>query len=161
MAAPPLIAKLRELHANAKAGTLTAPERTQYLQLRGELFRVALAAQAATSRAEPGRGGMRAALMLKVELVFPERGLESATTVDVSSQGFGALLAFAPGVGVLAKVTMKVTGTGPITGNGRVVGVAKQGALQRVSFVFEGLDATARDRLEMAMLDYMLLRFPA
>lgn len=160
MAAPPLIAKLRELHALAKAGTLAGPDRLQYTKLRAELFRVAHAAQAAGSRADPGRGGVRAALMLKVDLVFPERGLEQATTVDLSAQGFAALLAFAPGIGVVAKLTMKALGMEPITGSGRVVAVAKQGALQRVSFTFEGLDGVALDRLDMLMLDAILQRFP-
>src|SRR5579862_8873709 len=107
MAAPPLIAKLRELHIHAKANTLSPSDQAQYVRLRGELFRVAQAAQAAASSAIPGRADMRAVLMLKVELVFPERGVEQATTVDVSAQGFSALLAFGPGVGVVAKLAMK------------------------------------------------------
>jgi hypothetical protein len=160
MAAPPLIAKLRDLHTNAKAGKLSEFDRRQYEKLRAEIFRVALAAQSASSPANPGRGGMRAALMLKVDLTFPERGLESATTVDVSPTGFAALLAFGPGLQVVAKMTLKVPGTEGVIGKARVVNVVKQGALLRVSFVFEDLDATAQDRLHMAMLDHLLLRFP-
>src|SRR4051812_43234319 len=116
MSAPPLIAKLRTLHTKAKAGSLAGFDRKQYDQLRSELFRVANAAQAASSRAEPGRSAARVALMLKVDLVFPEHGLESGTTIDVSAQGFAALLAFTAGVGVVAKMTMKLPGTEGITG---------------------------------------------
>src|SRR3954466_7166405 len=108
MAAPPLIAKLRELQDKAKGGTLAGFDKTQYEQLRSEIFRVAVAAQAATFGGQPARGEMRAALALRMELTFPERGKETATTVDVSPQGFSALLAFGPGVSVVAPFEMKV-----------------------------------------------------
>ncbi len=160
MAAPPLIAKLRDLHTKAKAGELDAHDRAQYVRLRAELMRVATAAQAASARAVPGRVTMRAALMLKVEIAFPDHGQENATTVDVSEEGFAALLAFAPGIGVIATFAMKSASTEALRGSCRVVGVTKQGALLRVSFTFQGLDAGAREQVEVAMLDALLLRFP-
>ena len=160
MAAPPLIAKLRELQAKAKASTLTPADRAQYDRLRTEIFRVATAAQAAQFGGNPARAEMRAALSLKVEMTFADRK-EQATTVDVSPLGFGALLAFAPGIGVIAKFSMKVPGTEGLTGSCRVASVTKQGALQRVSVAFTELDATSRERLEIAMLDHLLMRFPA
>jgi hypothetical protein len=161
MAVPPLIAKLRDLQSKAKAGTLGAHDRAQYERLRAELFRVATAAQAAQFPGDPVRKEMRAALTMKVEMTFPERGLEQATTVDVSAQGFAALLAFGPGLGVTAKFVMKVPGTSAVEGTCRVVSVTKQGALVRVSVAFVDIDTGARDRLEIAMLDHFLLRFPS
>ncbi len=160
MAAPPLIAKLRELQSKAKSDSLAPHDRAQYTKLRAELFRVATAAQAAQFGGNPARAEMRAALTLKVDITFQERGLEQATTVDVSPLGFAALLAFAPGVGVVAKFAMKVPGTAGVEGKCRVAGVTKQGALQRVSVAFVDLDAAGRERIEIAMLDHFLLRFP-
>jgi hypothetical protein len=160
VAAPPLIAKLRELQAKAKSDSLAPHDRAQYGKLRAELFRVATAAQAAQFGATPGRSEMRVALTLKVEFVFPERGTEGATTVDVSPLGFAALLAFGPGLGVVAKFAMRVPGTEGVTGSCRVVNVTKQGALQRVSVAFVDVDSAARERIEIAMLDHFLARFP-
>ncbi len=95
-----------------------------------------------------------------MEIVFPERGKEQATTVDVSPLGFAALCAFGPGMGVVATFTMKVPGTEGVSGTCRVVNVTKQGALMRVSVAFVALDAAARERIEIAMLDHFLARFP-
>jgi len=161
MAASPFITHLRELHKKAKAGALDARDRAQYEQSRRELMRVAFTAQAATFPGKPQREVTRIALVLKVEITFSGSAPQSLTTVDVSAQGFSALLAFGAGVGAAAQFTMRVPGgDGPIVGKCKVVGHVKQGGLQRFSFAFDGLDAGARDRLEETLFDFLIQRLP-
>ena len=159
MASSPFIAHLRELHAKAKAGTLAGgPERQAYEHGRREVMRVALAAQGAGFGGAPQRGHMRVALALKVQITFSDGALQSVTTVDVSAEGFSALLAFGAGIGAPAQFSLRVPGLEPVAGKCKVVSLTKQGALQRLSFAFDALDAASRDRLDLTLFDFLIQR---
>jgi hypothetical protein len=154
------VIRLRELHAKAKAGTIDAQERTEYERSRGEVMRAAFAAQGAGRSGPQRRENIRVALVLKVEIVFAESGVQNATTMDVSTEGFSALLAFAAGTGASARFSIRVPAMDPVVGTCRIAGVTKHGALQRVSFLFDTVDDAARERLSVAMFDHLIQNLP-
>ena len=160
MASASFVTRLRELHAKAKSGGLEPDERTDYERFRRQLMTVAFAAQASAYGGLPRRGNVRVAMALKVEVVFGGSPPQSATTVDVSNEGFSVLLAFTAGTGALARFSIRVAGMDPIAGACRIVGVLKQGGLQRVSFAVDGLDAPSRERLELAIFDHLIQNLP-
>jgi len=160
MATTPFIAQLRDLHTKAKAGTLVGPEVQAYESGRREVMRVALAAQGAGFGGTAQRGHMRIALALKAEITFSDGAPQHVTTMDLSADGFSALLAFGVAVGASAQFSLRLPGLDAVGGKCKVAGVAKQGALQRLSFAFEPLDAGSRDRLEMTMFDFLIKRMP-
>ena len=155
-----MIVALRALHAKAKAGSLDPTEQEDYDRARRQLMSIAFAGQASAYAGAPRRTTMRIALALKVEITFGDSPPQVATTVDVSHDGFSALVAFAAGTGAAARFAIRVAGIEPIAGTCRIASVIKQGALQRVSFAFETIDAAARERLELAIFDYLLKSLP-
>ena len=160
MASSTFVTMLRALHAKVKTGTLEPHERSDYDRCRRQLMSVAFAAQGAAYGGLPRRGNVRVAMALKVEVVFGDRPPQSATTVDVSNEGFSALLAFAAGIGAAARFSIRVAGMDPIAGACRIVGVLKQGGIQRVSVAVDGLDAPSRERLELAIFDHLIQNLP-
>lgn len=160
MATSPFIAQLRELHAKAKAGTLAGHELHAYESGRREVMRVALAAQGAGFGGTPQRGQMRIALALKVEITFSDGAPQQVTTMDISADGFSALLAFGVAVGASAQFSLRLPGLDAVVGKCKVAGLAKQGALQRLSFSFDALDAASRSNLELTMFDFLIKRLP-
>ena len=160
MPSSPFVTMLRELHAKAKAGTLEPNEREEYERSRAQLMKVACAAQASAYGGLPRRADVRVALALKVEVTFGDSPSQSATTVDVSDEGFSTLLAYVAGVGAKARFSIRMVGTEPIAGACRVVSVTKQGGLQRVSFAVDGLDSPSRERLGFAIFDHLIQKLP-
>jgi len=148
------------LHAQARIGALTLPERQKYLAGREELAAALLAAQ----RLEL-KDGMMARQSVRVQRTLPaditvdgvhERGM----TLDISVGGFAAMLGPNAKVGDHAQVAIKLPGgEGLLESGASVVNVRPHGGVFRVSFAFVDMPAAARERLGFLIFDVVLETF--
>jgi hypothetical protein len=148
----------RSLHERSKKGDLSDADQRAYVAARDELARALLAVQHISL--QPGqlaRRVLRIPHALQVELEFHD-GTERAVTRDISSAGFGALLAKAPAVQDEVKAVLRVPGGEPVRGDARVVGVKRQVGNAYVCFEFRGLDGADAERLESFVFDAALDR---
>ncbi|MDB5220190.1 MAG: type pilus assembly PilZ [Myxococcaceae bacterium] len=158
------IARFRELHEKAKAGSLPAQQRPEYEQSRRELGRLLLVAQQMNHNGKTLRSALRIAQLIKVELELGGSAPERTSTMDLASGGFAALLPASQPVGRVVGFTLHVPafaggGTQPITGKAKVASARSQGGLHRVSFSFDALTPANQELLDMAIIDYVLRRF--
>jgi hypothetical protein len=158
------IARFRELHDRAKAGSLPAHDRAEYQQARRELGRLMLVAQQMSHNGKTLRAALRIAQLIKTELELGGPVPERTSTMDLASGGFAALLPAGQPVGRVVAFTLHVpaftgAGTQPITGKAKVASSRTQGSLHRVSFSFESLTPENQELLDMAIIDYVLRRF--
>ncbi len=146
----------RALHAKAGAGTLSADERSDYLAGREELARALVGAQRlALKPGQTPRKALRVARALQVDIdgkPFHAR----ATTIDVSLEGFSAVLAKAPAAGEELKCTLRLPGAEPVVTGVKPIDVKVQAGSVRVSFAFEKLEGPQQERLEMLVFDTVL-----
>ncbi len=146
----------RHLHDAAKRGVLDGASLADYHAARDELARALLAAQ--NVAIEPGqrpRRQLRAFKALQVEVTFFD-GTLRATTRQVSSGGFSALLAHAPKAGEEVKVSLRLPGTDSLQAGARVVETKLQAGNAHVSFGWVGLGADEVERLEVFVFDAIL-----
>ncbi len=158
------IAAFRAMHDRAKSKPLTPAERAEYAEARRQFARVITVAQQLGHAGQTLRAGLRMAKMLKVE-VKPEGGdALRVSTVDLSSGGFAALTQSGLRVGTPITFTLHLPkvpggGTSPISGSGRVASSRAQTTIFRVSFVFDTLEPSAQEQLDIALVDAVLERF--
>lgn len=146
----------RELHAKAKKGTLGGRDLAHYQAARDELARALLAAQhVALQAGQRPRRVLRVARALQADLEFHD-GDERATTLDVSTGGFSALLASPPRPDDEVKVSLRIPGGEPLRCRCRVLEVKQQVGNVRASFAFARLDEAETERLEMFVFDAVL-----
>jgi hypothetical protein len=158
------IARFRELHERAKAGSLPATDRPEYERARRELGRLLLVAQQMSHNGKTLRAALRIAQLIKVELDLGGASPERTSTMDLASGGFAALLPSSQPVGRVVGFTLHIpaftgAGTQPITGKAKVASARSQGSLHRVSFAFEALTPATQELLDMAIIDFVLRRF--
>jgi len=148
--------QFRALHEKAKQGTLRGAELTAYRAGREELARAFLVAQRLTLPAgvRP-RQALRVPRALQADLAFVDGNLR-AMTLDVSTAGFGALLAKPPKVGEELEVTLRIPGGEPLRAAARVVDVKSQVGNARASFQLVGLEEADAERLELLVFDAVL-----
>ncbi len=150
------VVALRDLHEQARRGSLPPEEVKRYLEERETLAQAILAAQ--RLRASPnakGRKALRVARELPIELTI-DRVVTKARTVDLGVGGFAVLMALPPRAGLLGTFSMEVEAGRKITGKARVVSVQRKGKPYRVAFRFEDLTADETDRLGLAVFDAAL-----
>jgi hypothetical protein len=150
------LAQFRHLHDAAKRGVLDGSSLADYHTARDELARALLAAQHVAI--EPGqrpRRQLRALRALQVDVAFFD-GTLRATTRQVSSGGFSALLAHAPKAGEEVKVTLRLPGTDPLQVAAQVVETKPQAGNAHVSFQWVGLGEEEVERLEVFVFDAVL-----
>jgi hypothetical protein len=158
------IARFRELHERAKAGSLPAQDRGEYQQSRRELGRLLLVAQHMNHNGKTLRAALRIAQLIKAELDLGGPVPERTSTMDLASGGFAALLPASQPVGRVVGFTLHVPaftggGTQSIVGKAKVASTRPQGSLHRVSFSFAALPPDTQELLDMAIIDYVLRRF--
>jgi c-di-GMP-binding flagellar brake protein YcgR len=120
---------------------------------------VLLASQQVT--VQPGqlpRRTIRASRALQADIEFTDGpgGAVRVTTLQISSGGFGALLARAPLLDQKVRVTLRLPGGEPLPASARVVDVQQQPGNARVSFGFVDLNEQDVERLEMVVFDTIL-----
>jgi hypothetical protein len=146
----------RALHERARAGQLLAEEQADYRAGREELARALVAAQRLTLK--PGqtpRKALRVARALQVDLETKISHVR-ATTIDLSLEGFSALLAKAPPAGDEIQCTLRLPGSDPLVTAVKPVDIKVQEGNARVSFAFVGLAEPQQERLEMLLFDTVL-----
>jgi hypothetical protein len=158
------IARFRELHEKAKAGSLAAQDRAEYQHARRDLGRLLLVAQQMNHNGRTLRAALRIAQLIKAELDLGGPSPERTSTMDLASGGFAALLPASQPVGRVVGFTLHVPafsggGTQPVAGKAKVASTRSQGSLHRVSFSFESLTPENQELLDMAIIDYVLRRF--
>jgi hypothetical protein len=147
---------LRDLHEQARHGSLLPDELSRYLEERETLAKAILAAQ--RLRASPsakGRQALRVARELPIELTI-DRAVVRAQTIDLGMGGFSVLLATPPRAGQQAEIALELEPAKPLTGAARVVSVQRKGRPYRVAFRFEDLPAPDKERLGLAVFDTAL-----
>ena len=150
--------EFRDLHREAKAGTLGPPQLENYRAVRANLARLLLTGQHIGLLAgQRPRRSLRGARSLLVELEFSD-GIVRAMTLQLSSGGFAALLASAPQVGEEVKVSLRLPG-GQLEANARVVSVKQHLGSTSTSFQFVGLPQPEVERLEMLIFDVLLEQY--
>lgn len=142
-------------HAQARAGTLDTDGWAAYRAGREELARALMAAQRASLKPGELARQLRVARALQADLDLAD-GKVRAVTLDVSADGFGALLARAPPLGEVVAVQLRLLKGEPVRAKAKVTGVQKQGASARVSFTFAEIGGADRDRVEMLVFDTVL-----
>ncbi len=150
------LAEFRELHEKAHRGQLSARERVVYRAGRDELARALLAAQRLTLKpGETPRQALRVARALQVDLDLATSQVR-AMTIDLSTGGFGALLAKPLPLGEVVKYSLRLPGSEQLTGEARVVEVRPQPGNVRISFALKDLSEADRERLELLIFDTVL-----
>ncbi len=146
----------RVLHEQARKNALTAGDRLAYTAARDELARAMLAAQhAALAPGSAPRQALRVSRALQADLSFHD-GDVRAITLDVSAGGFAVLLAKVPAPGEGVSVSLRLPGAEPLKAQASVVEVRRNAGNARVSFQFQVLDDSARERLELFVFDSVL-----
>lgn len=152
------LAGFRVTHQRAKEGKLKPEERAKYLAMREEFARSLVAAQGLTvPEGQQARRYFRVAQLYALEV----GNLYNTVTKELSRSGFSALI-----TGTLKdsdRVDFKLTlarGAEPLVGQARVVSVVRQQGNSRVSFAIEALNEADAERLELALFDAVLARFP-
>jgi len=151
--------EFRCLHQGAKAGTLGPPDLATYRAARDKLARQLLTAQhLALPPGKRQRRSLRVARALLLELEFQD-GTVRATTLQLSSGGLAALLASAPQIGEVVKLSLGIPGGQPLQADARVVAVKEHLGNAMTSFQFLGLGEAEAERLEKFVFDAVLEYF--
>lgn len=152
------LAGFRVTHGRAKAGQLSPDEQQKYLAMREELARSLVAAQGLTvPDGQQARRHFRVAQVFGLEVA----NLYTTVTKELSRAGFSALI-----TGSLQandRVDFKLLlgrGSEPVQGQARVVSIVRQSGNSRVSFNIEAMSPEDGERLESALFDAVLARFP-
>lgn len=150
------LVRFRQLHEQAKAGTLPPGDLAAYRSGRDELARALLGAQVAALKAgEVPRQMVRVARALQADLEWSVDRVR-VVTQELSAGGFSALLAKAPPNDEEIKVQLRLPGADVVSLRARVVGAQVQPAATRVSFAFQGTGAAEREKLEIVVFDSVL-----
>jgi len=151
----------RDLHDQAKRGTLRAEDVAVYHVAREELAHVLLAAQrVSVLRTQPARRVLRAARALPVDIEFGGRTVR-ALTHQVSVGGFGALLSPWLRCGESVSSALRLPEGELLRTAARVVEVRDEVGHARVSFEFTGLSDADVERLETFVFDAVLDQYNA
>ena len=150
------MAGFRVVHERAKAKQLNDADFKDYLEMREELARSLVSAQALTvPEGQSSRRYFRVAQMYKVEIASTWQTM----TKHVSRMGFSAALGSQLNVGQEVDFSLFVSRDGEaITGKAKVVSAVKQGGWM-TSFTIEVLNEANAERLESALFDAVLARF--
>ncbi len=148
--------ELKRLHERRRGGLLVGAELRQYEESCAELVGVIVATQRlGLKRGQVPRERLRVQLKLEVELVI--RGWKLlASTLDLSSGGFAALVSYQPSAGEQAEATLLLPGGKRVGVRASIASVTRSGSAFRASFIFESLAPEARTLLELLILDVVL-----
>ena len=159
------IARFRELHDKVRAGNLPAALQPKYERARRELARLMLVAQQMNHGGHTLREAFRIAQLVKVELDLGGPAPEKTSTMDLATGGFAALLSGRQPIGKRVTYTLHLpasaAGAEQLKGAATVASSRSQGGLWRVSFSFDNPAPAEKEQLEMAIIDFILRRFPA
>ncbi|MBK7861564.1 MAG: PilZ domain-containing protein [Archangiaceae bacterium] len=150
------MAGFRITHEKAKAKKLTDSEHKAYLEMREELARSLVAAQAMTlPEGQNSRKHFRVAQMYKIEI----SNTYQTMTKQVSRSGFSCTLTSQLPVGQVVPFSLMLGREGePVTGQAKVVSAVKQGGWV-VAFSIDHISEANGERLESALFDAVLSRF--
>ena len=150
------LVRFKAQHEQARAGALSGDGLAAYRAGRDELARALLGAQAASLKAgEVPRQALRVARALQADLEWSVDRVR-AVTQEISVGGFSALLTKAPPTDEEIKFSLRLPGAEVVGGRAKVVGALPQPAVVRVSFMFQGLGAVEREKVEFAVFDTVL-----
>jgi hypothetical protein len=150
------VSAFKALHEKAKRGALVGDEDRDYKAGREALARALVAAQGLTrTPGQTPREALRLARVLQVQLESRVRS-ERIATSELSLGGFSARMARAPAPDEELTATLRLPGAEPVAAGVKVVGVQVQPGFVVVSFSFRKLEAASAERLEVAIVDFVL-----
>lgn len=150
------LVRFKAQHEQARVGALSGDGLAAYRAGRDELARALLGAQAASLKpGEVPRQALRVARALQADLEWSVDRVR-AVTQEISVGGFSALLTKAPPSDEEIKFSLRLPGAEAVAGRAKVVGSVAQPAVVRVSFMFHGLGAEEREKIEFAVFDTVL-----
>jgi hypothetical protein len=160
MPTSPAVSRLRELHDKAKHFALPPGEQAIYERACRDLASAILAAQ--QRQRLPGqtaRRSLRVAQALKVEVELPN-GPHATLTLDVSTEGFAALVPDAPEDGQIVHFVLHARPE-PVEGEAVIVGSRRQHGAYRASFAIAAMHERASELLRVVVVDATLQRLNA
>jgi hypothetical protein len=150
------IRQFRQLHAEAKKGTLAHDDLSDYRTACDEFARALITAQRLPLRpGEPPRHALRVARALQVELESPVTQLRVAT-VDLGVAGFSAILPKPPRLGDEFSCRLKLPAGDPLETTVTATEVKQQPGSARISFAFPKLSDETKGRIEAVVIDTAL-----
>ena len=157
MAVSPAISRLRELHDKAKHFALPPGEQAIYERACRDLSNAILTAQQrARQPGQTARRSLRVPHAIKLEVELPS-GPHATLTLDVSTEGFAALVPEAPPSGQIVHFVLHARPE-PVEGEAVVVGSRQQNGAYRASFAIAAMNAHAVERLRVVVVEATLAR---
>jgi hypothetical protein len=148
--------RFRELHEDHKGGAFKSPEARAFYESERDEFLLALlkGQQLAVKAGQSPRQALRVAVAVEaVLLIGPRR--ETATTVDLASAGFAAIVPRPLGLNILCE--FELGGADPVRGRARVVACTRDpSGRYRASFAILTMSDADRTRLDIAVIDLAL-----
>jgi hypothetical protein len=151
------VENFRGLHSRARDGKLDERELQRYHEAREELAQALVGAQKiALKPGEHARDALRVPRAMQVDISVPG-GKHRAMTLDVSANGFSAMLGIGLPLGERHDVVLKMPGGAtPIEAQAAVVGTKRQGGTYRVSYEFARLIPEQSEQLMYLVFDSAL-----
>ena len=152
------IERFREMHEEYKTGAFKSREALAFYESERDEFVMAVL-QAQQIGLRPGqavRHALRIAGAVGLELTVGPRK-ESATTIDVGTGGFAAVLGSPYAPGIRCEFQLELL-SGKVQGRARLAAAVRDAASQyRTSFAIESMPEEDRKRLDIAVIDAALV----
>jgi len=147
----------RGLHNRAREGKLDEGELGRYHEAREELAQALVGAQKISLRpGESARNALRVPRAMQVDISVPG-GKQRAMTLDISANGFSAMLGIGLPVGERHDIVLKMPGGAPpLEAQASVVGTKRQGGTYRVGYEFAKLTPEQSEQLMYLVFDAAL-----
>jgi hypothetical protein len=151
------VENFRGIHNRAREGKLDERELGRYHEAREELAQALVGAQKISLRpGESARNALRVPKAMQVDISVPG-GKQRAMTLDISGNGFSAMLGIGLPVGERHDVVLKMPGGAtPLEAQATVAGTKRQGGTYRVSYEFVKLSSAQSDQLMFLVFDAAL-----
>jgi hypothetical protein len=151
------VENFRGMHKRARDGKLDERELGRYHEAREELAQALVGAQKISLKeGERARSALRVPKAMQVDISVPG-GKQRAMTLDISGNGFSAMLGIGLPVGERHDVVLKMpAGAAPIEAQAVVAGTKRQGGTYRVSYEFAKLTPEQTDQLMYLVFDAAL-----
>ena len=151
------VENFRGMHNRARDGKLDERELGRYLEAREELAQALVGAQKISLRpGESARSALRVPKAMQVDISVPG-GKQRAMTLDVSANGFSAMLGIGLPVGERHDIVLKMPGGAPpLEAQASVAGTKRQGSTYRVSYEFAKLSPEQGEQLMYLVFDAAL-----
>lgn len=150
-------ARFTDLHTKFSRGALPAHQREEYNFYCASLTHMLVSAQRMSTTRLTQRGDLRMAEVVRAEIELTPGQRERTSTVDLGQTGFAAVVGTAPDVPMIVPFVLHLA-RGPIGGTATVISTRPHRGAHRIALEFHDLSQSARDALQIALIDSVLAR---